>query len=114
MIRLYGIPNCNKIRNTQKILAENNVTYEFINVRKNPIEREKLKQIANKTGLENLFNKKGTTYKRLGLNYDKMTDSQRLEQLVLEQSMIKRPLLEKNGQYLVGFDEEKIIKFISF
>ena len=114
MIRLYGIANCNKIRNTQQILSQNGIPFEFINVRKNPIGREKLKQIADKTGLENLFNKKGTTYRRLGLNYDKMTDAQRLEQLYSEQSMIKRPLLENNGMYLVGFDEEKIIKFISY
>lgn len=112
MIKLYGIPNCNKIRDTQKLLSENNIDFEFINVRKTPISAEKMKKIADGIGLESMYNKKGTTYRRLKIDYDKLSDKERFELLLKEQSMIKRPLLENGKRYMTGFDENAILDFI--
>ena len=113
MIKLYGIPNCNKIRNTQKLLSEKGEKFEFINVRKTPIPESTLKKMTAAVGMEALYNRKGTTYRRLKLDYNSMTDRERLDHLLREQSMIKRPLLEKDGRYHVGFDEKAIMDFVS-
>jgi Spx/MgsR family transcriptional regulator len=112
MIKLYGIPNCNKIRNTIKILEEKNIEYEFINVRKTPISEDQLKKAVDTLGMAAIFNKKGTTYRRLNLNYDSMSDDQRFENIQNEQSMIKRPLIERDGKFHVGFDEDAIGEFV--
>lgn len=34
MINVYGVPTCKKIQNTRKLLDENHIEYEFINVKK--------------------------------------------------------------------------------
>jgi Spx/MgsR family transcriptional regulator len=112
MIKLYGIPNCNKIRNTVKILEETAKQYEFINVRKTPISENLLKKVVDFLGMDAIFNKKGTTYRRLDLDYESMSDKERFDTILREQSMIKRPLLEKEGKFHVGFDEQEIVKFI--
>jgi len=113
MVKLYGIPNCNKIRNTQKILDTLGIEYEFVNVRKNPIAREKLKSIISAVGIDNIFNTKGTTYRRLNLDYQKMSPGDRFEALLREQSMIRRPLIEKSGRYHIGLDDPAIKSFVS-
>ena len=113
MVKLFGIPNCNKIRSTQKILDKLGIEYEFVNVRKNPIARGKLNSIISAVGIDNIFNTKGTTYRRLNLDYQKMSPDDRFETLLREQSMIKRPLIEKAGKYHVGLDESAIESFIS-
>ena len=113
MMKLYGIPNCNKIRNTQKLFNDHNVEYELINVRKTPISEQKLKQMVSALSMEAMYNRKGTTYRRLNLDYDKMSDKSRFDTLMREQSMIKRPLIEKNDRYHIGFDETAIVEFIN-
>ena len=112
MVKLYGIPNCNKIRNTIKILEEKNIEHEFINVRKTPISEDQLKKAVDALGMAAIFNKKGTTYRRLNLDYESMSDEERFENIQNEQSMIKRPLIERDGQYHVGFDEQEIEEFV--
>ena len=112
MIKLYGVPSCTKIRNTKEIFDLQDITYEFINVKKTPISREKLLEIIDQVGIENLFNKKGTTYRKLQIDFDSLSDKQRIDWLLNEQSMIKRPLLEKDGKYHVGWDESAIVSFV--
>ena len=112
MIQVYGVPTCNKIKKTKQLLDEQKVTYFFVNVKKEPISIEKLEKILNQISLDQLINRKGTTYRFLGLK-DKKLSSSELKSIVLEnQSIIKRPLIEKDNQYMCGFDETKIINFL--
>lgn len=112
MIKLYGIPNCNKIRNTIGLLDRMKVTYEFVNVKKTPIGPDKLRKAVASLGIDNLFNTKGTTYRRLNLDYHKMSPEEKFEILLKEQSMIRRPLIETRDRFHVGYDERAIQSFI--
>jgi arsenate reductase len=111
VIKLYGISNCNKIRNTRKLLELNYIPYEFIDVRKTPLDKQKIEEIGHRVGLKALFNTKGSTYRRLKLDYNKMQDAERLNWLTREQAMIRRPLIENDGHYLVRYDEVSILEF---
>jgi len=113
VIKLYGIPNCNKIRNTRKLLEQHHIPFEFINVRKNPLEVQKIAEISRHLSLQDMFNTRGSTYRRLKLDYNNMHDTDRLNWLIREQTMIRRPLLENKGYYHIGFNEEAILKFVS-
>ncbi|MFU8812065.1 MAG: arsenate reductase family protein [Balneolaceae bacterium] len=113
MMKVYGIKNCNKIRDTRAWLDEQGVDYEFVDVKKDPITDQKLADFAHKVGVEVLVNKRGMTWRRLGLS-DQDPDEQKLFDLLLEhQTMIKRPLIEKDEAVLVGFDEDALHDFIS-
>jgi len=41
MIKLYGIPNCNKIRSTMTLLNRKHVKYEFVNVKNTPSRNQR-------------------------------------------------------------------------
>ena len=60
-------------------------------------------------GWEVLLNKRGTTYRKLSDEQkESITDAASAIKIMLENpSIIKRPVLNSNDNYLVGFDEEK-------
>lgn len=113
MIRIYGVPTCDKIKKTQKLLENNNIAFTFVNVRKEPISKDKLRTITNLLNLENVLNRKGLLFRKLGLKDKSLSDSQLFEELFREQGMIKRPLIEKDGRFWIGYNEEDILKFLT-
>lgn len=113
MLHLVGIKNCNKIRDTKKWLDENQVEYTFIDVKKEPLNREELKELSDKVGLDVLVNKKGMMWRKLGLAGKNLTDEELFDVLLEHQNMIKRPVLIKDEAVLVGYDEESFSAFIN-
>lgn len=111
MIKLYGVPSCNKIRDAKAILENNHISYQFINIKKTPVSEAQLKDIVNQLGIEKVLNKKGLTYKKLGLNQMDLDDYQLFQWLYKKQGMIKRPLFQNNNQYFINSDEKKIVEF---
>ena len=108
-IKLYGIRNCDTVRKAIKYLDVNDIRYQFIDYRKNPISLEKLQTIVSIVGWENLINRRSTTYRSLSekqkknINYD----------LVLNYpTLIKRPVLISEDEVLLGFSEKKYATII--
>jgi Spx/MgsR family transcriptional regulator len=94
-------------------LESNNIDYEFVNVKKSPIEKTLLNVIANEIGMDLIFNMKGATFRKMKLDYSTLSFSKKLDLLFENQGMIKRPLIEKEKKYMSGFDENKILDFVN-
>ncbi len=112
MLHVIGIPNCNKIRDTKNWLEERDIAYEFINVKKEPLTMEELKDLEFKVGLDVLVNSRGMTYRNLKVKAMNPSDEEMLQLLFENQSMIKRPVLVLEDSVLVGFDEEAFETFM--
>jgi len=112
MIKVYGIKNCNKIRDTRKWFDEQDVDYTFVDVKKEPIPPEQLADFTEKVGLDVLINRRGTKWRQLGLADEDLTEQELFEQLLEHQTMIKRPLITKGEAILVGYDEDSFKNFI--
>jgi Spx/MgsR family transcriptional regulator len=112
MLKVYGIKNCNKVRDTFKWLDENDVDYQFIDLKKDPLSEGKLDEFVHKVGLDVLINRRGTTWRYLGLKDKNLDEDQLFDQLLANQIMIKRPVLELDDAVLVGFDEDAFDSFV--
>jgi Spx/MgsR family transcriptional regulator len=112
MLKVYGIKNCNKVRDTFKWLDENDVDYQFIDLKKDPLSEGKLDEFVHKVGLDVLINRRGTTWRNLGLKDKNLDEDQLFDQLLANQIMIKRPVLELDDAVLVGFDEDAFDSFV--
>ena len=76
----------------------------------------KLKDWTKQVGWESLVNKRGTTWRQLDASIQsKVADENSAIQLMMEKtSVIKRPLIEHNGEILtLGFDEAEFSKKLS-
>lgn len=107
---VYGIKNCNTVKSALDWLKENEVEFEFHDYKKSGVTTSKLTDWSKQVGWESLVNKRGTTWRQLEEAVQKkITNEKAAIALMLEKtSVIKRPLIEKNGKVvLLGFDEDE-------
>ncbi|QES87467.1 ArsC family reductase [Rhizosphaericola mali] len=110
MYTLYGIKNCNTVKKATTWLAENNIPFEFHDYKKSGITAAKLKDWISQSSWETLVNKKGSTWRMLDdTTKEKVTNAKAAIELMQEKtSVIKRPLIEKDGKIVtIGFDENE-------
>jgi len=112
MLHVIGIKNCDTIKKTKRWLTENEVEFEFIDLKKEPLTIDEIKELEYKVGLDVLVNKRGTTYRNLGLKDKNLSDQDMIQTLKENQSMIKRPVLVLDEAVLVGYDEEAFKNFV--
>lgn len=108
MYIVYGIKNCNTVKNALDWLKKNNVEFEFHDYKTKGVDPAKLKNWSGQLGWEKLVNKKGTTWRQLDEKIQNKVASEKTAiDLMLEKtSVIKRPLIElKNRVVALGFDE---------
>jgi len=107
MIQLYGIPNCNSVNKARKWLTANNLDYQFHNFKKEGLDKDTIEQWLDALGWEVLLNKRGTTWRKLDDDTKKNIDRDKASEIMLNNtSIIKRPVLELDGQLYCGFKEE--------
>jgi Spx/MgsR family transcriptional regulator len=105
---VYGIKTCGSVKKTLKFFKDNNIEYEFHDLKKEPVDCSKIDQWLQKVDIDTLFNNRGTKYRQLKLKELNLDDAGKKEWLCKENLLIKRPVIElDNGEIVVGFDEEK-------
>lgn len=110
MLKIYGIPNCNTVKKALNFLQDQKLTYEFINFKKTPPSKEQLKRWKDFLG-DWPINKRGTTYRKHKENFEKADEEQKWKLIIESNSMIKRPILEKNHHVLsIGFNEREYLE----
>jgi arsenate reductase len=107
-VTIYGIPNCDTMKKARAWLAAHGVAAAFHNYKTDGIDRARLERWAGAVGWEVLFNRAGTSFRRLSDADKQDLDREKAIALMLAQpSLIKRPVLEIGGRKpLVGFKPE--------
>lgn len=116
MYTLYGIKNCNTVKKAVDWLDSHKIAFEFHDYKKAGISKEKLTAWTKQVDWEKLVNKKGTTWRALSDDEkENVKDANAAIALMQEKtSVIKRPLIEKNGKVVtLGFDEVEFEKAYS-
>lgn len=112
-MKVYGIPNCGSVKKARVLLEEQGKSYEFIDFKKQPPSTQLINTWVSEAGLERVLNKRGTTWRKLDDVQKAQTQQSDLIELMAQQpSLIKRPIIETGTTLLVGFDAEKILNSI--
>lgn len=106
MVKVYGIKNCGSVKKALNFLESYGISYEFVDFKTTPPTSKDLEFWLQFVGIEVLLNKKGTTYRRLGLKNLELTLAEIKEWLIKEPMLIKRPVVEAKNSVIVGFDIE--------
>ncbi len=107
---LYGIPNCDTVKKARAWLDQQGAVYTFHDYRRQGVDPDRLARWAGTLGWEALFNRRGTTFRKLDPAETEGLDEARALRLMAEQpSMIRRPVVEHDGAegagLLIGFDQ---------
>ena len=106
MITIYGIKNCDTMKKAIKWLDSHKVDYHYHDYKKQSLDENTLNQWLKKVSWEVLLNKRGTTYRQLPEELKNNIDKNSAKNIMLENlSIIKRPVLDINGDITVGFTE---------
>ncbi len=110
MLKVYGIPNCNTMKKTFDYLKSKNISFEFHDYKKKGLSADQLAVFFQQLGKDFVLNKQGSTYKQLPEDIKgSLHNEENLKHFLLEKtSAIKRPIFEKNGSFMAGFDELKL------
>jgi len=107
MIKLYGIPNCNTVKKARVWLDDNQIAYEFHDFKKRGVDAPMIDHWLQQQPWEKLVNRAGMTWRKLS-DEEKaaVNDNASAAALMMEKtSIIKRPILEKDGDILcLGFN----------
>ena len=110
MISIYGIKTCNSVRKAIKFCKDHDLEFIFIDFRVTPLDCNKIDYFISKSDINILFNNRGTKYRDLKLKDLNLTDTQKATWLCKENMLLKRPILEYNGNIIVSFNKEDYIE----
>lgn len=106
MYTIYGIKNCDTMKKAFIWLDEQGIKYTFHDYKKQGITVPKLNEWLKNIAVDKLINTKGTSFKKLTPEQQASITQPHLaiELMLSNPSMIKRPLVEFDGNYTLGFD----------
>ena len=109
MLKFICYPKCTTCQKARKWLDENNIEYEFRDIK---IENPSLEELTawyklSGLSLRKFFNTSGLLYKSMELKtkLPNMTDEEMLALLATDGMLVKRPLVIGDDFVLVGFKE---------
>ena len=109
MVKFICYPKCTTCQKTRKWLDDNNIEYEFRDIKLDNPTLDELKEWHKKSGLplKKLFNTSGLLYKSLDLKnkLPTMPEDEMLKLLASDGMLVKRPVLIGDSFVLVGFKE---------
>ena len=97
-MRIFGIKTCDTCRKAQKSLPEAN----FVDIRENPLTTEFLEERLADFGAA-FLNTRSTTWRNLD---DQSRARAPLDLLSEYPTLMKRPLIEKDGVYYLGWTKD--------
>lgn len=107
-MKLYGIPNCNTVKKARDWLDANHIAYQFHDFKKQGLDADTAKMWLQHQPWEKLVNRAGMTWRNLS-DAEKATVSNAdsaLNLMLEKTSVIKRPILERDGKLIaLGFNE---------
>ena len=103
-ITLFGIANCDTIKNARRWLDDNGIVHRFHDYRKDGIDAARLSRWCAALGWEKVINRAGTTYRALPAETrDDLDEPSAIAAMIAQPAMIKRPIVEYPDGLLIGF-----------
>ena len=106
MIEVYGIKNCDSVKKALKFFKAHELEYRLFDFKTENLPCEKITEWLHQAEIKTLFNARSTTYRNLKLKELNLDEKEQAAWLCKENLLIKRPVVEFNGDVLVGFNEE--------
>jgi Spx/MgsR family transcriptional regulator len=106
-VTLYGITTCDTVRKARAWLDQHGVAYRFHDFRAEGLEAKRLAGWLDALVWETVLNRAGTSFRKLPEAERADLDRAKAERLILANpTLVKRPVLERDGTVMVGFRPE--------
>ena len=101
---IYGITSCDTVRKARKWLEAEGIEARFHDLRKDGLDAETLEHWLHAQPMDVLFNRRGTSWRKLSEAEKADSGIAHLKALILANpTLLKRPIIEHKGHIAVGF-----------
>lgn len=108
----YGLKTCDTCRKAQKELRAAGIEFDVIDVRADGVSTDKLRDWARKIDWQKLLNTRSTTWRNLDASDKNGIDAANaITLMAANPTLIKRPVIELDGEVLVGWKADTKAKF---
>jgi len=109
---LWMKSSCTTCRNAKAKLAELGIEVEVRDYFKQPLEAAELERLLPKDPTP-MLGTKSPKYKELGLKDQKLSKAEAIVLMVMDNNLLKRPILVHPKGVIIGFDASAYAKLIS-
>jgi len=114
MLKFICYPKCTTCQKARKWLDENNIEYEFRDIKTENPSADELTEWYRRSGLslKKFFNTSGLLYKsmELKIKLPNMSDEEMISLLATDGMLVKRPLVIGDDFVLVGFKDAEWVE----
>ena len=106
----YSYPKCSTCIKASNWLDQNNISYQFIDIVKNPPSKYYLQLSLKQFSLDKkkIFNTRGKSFQSMKTDIKDLSNEKIIELLSNDGKLIKRPFLIINeSKFIMGFDESE-------
>lgn len=113
-VQIYGLQRCSTCVRARKWLDANSIEYTSVDYRDNPVDADVLRSWADKLGWGVLVNKASTSWRSLTDTQKQASTDAQWQALIAEHpTLIKRPVLVKDDDVMVGFSEARYADYFA-
>ncbi len=107
-ITIYGIKNCDTMKKAFTWLTAHRIAYDFHDYKKAGVTKAQLIKWCRAAGWETVLNRAGPTFLKLPYaDKENLTQDKAIAMMLGNPSMIKRPILDREGSLEIGFKPER-------
>ncbi len=113
MVTVFGIKSCDTCRKARKYFAEHDIEFTFHDVRDDGLDIQMLERWAARIDWNKLLNKQSLTWRKIPeVDRSDMTQNKAFALMIENPTLVKRPVLESEQFFAVGFSEARFGEFL--
>jgi len=105
-VQIFGMKNSPATRAAQRFFKERRVAIQFVDLKQRPMAQGEIKRFVDRFGLVPLLDTEGKAYIDAGMKYLKLSDSQLLERIERDPTLLRLPLISFANRLSIGQDED--------
>jgi len=105
-VQIFGVKNSQATRAAERFFKERRVAIQMVDLNKKAIAAGEIKRFVERFGWDGLLDTEGKAYIDGGLKYMKLSESDLIERIEREPSLLRLPLVRSGKLVCIGRDEE--------
>jgi arsenate reductase-like glutaredoxin family protein len=105
IVQVFGTPDSQATRAALRFFKERRIEPHVIDIRRKPMAPGELRRFVERLGARPLADTESKAWREAGLGYLSMSDAELADRLLVNQQLLRLPLVRIGNQFAAGRDE---------
>jgi arsenate reductase-like glutaredoxin family protein len=105
IVQVFGTPDSQATRAALRFFKERRIEPHVIDIRRKPMAPGELRRFVERLGARALADTESKAWREAGLGYLSMSDAELADRLLVNQQLLRLPLVRIGNQFAAGRDE---------